>query len=96
MLGVVVVYLGQIAAFLGGVSLLRPLSFVFCDSHPPKSRASPGGEFHRSRDGWISPGQGGYAPPRRAHSLTSLRPCTSSASSTPSGSRPQKNGCIAP
>jgi hypothetical protein len=28
MLGVVVLYLGLIAAFLGGVSLLRPLSFL--------------------------------------------------------------------
>jgi hypothetical protein len=28
MLGVVVVYLGRIAAFLGGLSLLRPLSFL--------------------------------------------------------------------
>ncbi len=28
MLGVVVVYLGLIATFLGGVSLLRPLTFL--------------------------------------------------------------------
>jgi len=78
MLGVVVVYLGLIAAFLGGVSFLRPLSFLAIRT--------------RRRAALVL----ALSFIVGAHSLTSLRPRTSSVSSTPSGSRPQKRRCIAP
>lgn len=94
MLGVVVVYLGLIATFLGGVSLLRPLTFLAIHSRRQAALILALG-FIIVVIGESLPAKG-YASPRHAHSWTSLRPCTSLVSSTPSGFQRRKRSCIAP
>jgi len=92
MLGVVVVYLGLIATFLGGVSLRRPLTFLAIHS---RRQAALILAF-----GFIVVVIGESLPAKEIRvampSWTSVRPCTSLVSSTPSGFQRRKRRCIAP
>src|SRR5580765_781934 len=96
MLGVVVLYLGLLAAFLGGVSLLRPLSFLAIRTRRQAALFLTLGFILVVVGGSLPVREARVAAPRRAPNLISLRPSTSSVSSTPLGSRRQKSRCIAP
>ena len=94
MLGVVLVYLGLIAAFLGGASFLRPLSFLAIRTRRQAVLVLVLGLMAVVMGGSLPASVVRVATQRTELDL--FAPYTSSVSSTPSGSPPQKSRYIAP